>query len=366
MRSCAQLPPSGGPPSAGPSTPPPPRPLPAPPPCRSAGVAPDNQLYGMLMRAVGAGGDLDAVLGLQAEMAREGLRPCKVRCPWGRRGLGAAWAAHCRRWGVPGRHPPAVAGWPLDCTPLSRSAAWPACNCTQPLPPARPNPLLPQGTQSALMAVFIQNGQLAEAQGVYRRLRGGGEWPELYAMNALINASAREFRWAGRGRSMAQPGLNSPGRLSRHAALFQPAPQRPGGLHLQPAGLHLPACLPPNRQPPPAPLPPTRRLGDVVSLVCEMGEGGLRPDAFTFAAIFNACQRADEAELALDVARWVGRGGGGCMGAAGGRLPLCCRAALPAPWQAAARPSPGAAPPPCTSLAPPCPPVPSCAPHAGS
>ena len=45
------------------------------------------------------------------------------------------------------------------------------------------------------------------------------------------------------------------------------------------------------------------RLGDVVSLVCEMAEGGLRPDAFTFTAILNACQRADEAELALDVAR---------------------------------------------------------------
>ena len=46
-----------------------------------------------------------------------------------------------------------------------------------------------------------------------------------------------------------------------------------------------------------------RRLGDVVSLVCDMAEGGLRPDSFTFAAIFNACQRTDEAELALDVAR---------------------------------------------------------------
>lgn len=46
-----------------------------------------------------------------------------------------------------------------------------------------------------------------------------------------------------------------------------------------------------------------RRLGDVVSLVCEMAEGGIKPDAFTFTAILNACQRADEAELALDVAR---------------------------------------------------------------
>jgi flavin-binding protein dodecin len=34
-----------------------------------------------------------------------------------------------------------------------------------------------------------------------------------------------------------------------------------------------------------------------------MAEGGQRPDSFTFSAIFNACQRAEEAELALDVAR---------------------------------------------------------------
>lgn len=54
---------------------------------------------------------------------------------------------------------------------------------------------------------------------------------------------------------------------------------------------------------PPFFLPAICRLGDVVSLVCEMGESGLRPDAFTFSAILNACQRADEAELALDVAK---------------------------------------------------------------
>lgn len=41
----------------------------------------------------------------------------------------------------------------------------------------------------------------------------------------------------------------------------------------------------------------------MVSLVCDMAEAEVRPDGFTFAAIFNACQRADEAELALDVAR---------------------------------------------------------------
>ena len=55
-----------------------PPPHPSPPPC-SNGVVPDNQFYGMLMRAAGAHGDLDAVLGLQAEMGREGLRPCAVR-----------------------------------------------------------------------------------------------------------------------------------------------------------------------------------------------------------------------------------------------------------------------------------------------
>ena len=41
----------------------------------------------------------------------------------------------------------------------------------------------------------------------------------------------------------------------------------------------------------------------MVSAVVDMAEGGQRPDRFTFSAIFNACQRADEAELALDVAR---------------------------------------------------------------
>jgi hypothetical protein len=50
------------------------------------------------------------------------------------------------------------------------------------------------------------------------------------------------------------------------------------------------------------------RLGDVVSLLSDMAAGEQRPDAFTFSAIFNACQRADEAELALEVARWVGPG----------------------------------------------------------
>ncbi len=45
------------------------------------------------------------------------------------------------------------------------------------------------------------------------------------------------------------------------------------------------------------------RLGDVVSLVQDLAAAGMRPDAFTFAAILNACQRANEAELAFDVYR---------------------------------------------------------------
>lgn len=45
------------------------------------------------------------------------------------------------------------------------------------------------------------------------------------------------------------------------------------------------------------------RLGDAVSLVKDLIGAGLKPDAFTFAAILNACQRANEAELAFDVYR---------------------------------------------------------------
>ncbi|CAL8460572.1 g101 [Coccomyxa elongata] len=47
------------------------------------------------------------------------------------------------------------------------------------------------------------------------------------------------------------------------------------------------------------------RLGDVVSLVEDLVAAGMRPDAFTFAAILNACQRANEAELAFDVYRMM-------------------------------------------------------------
>jgi pentatricopeptide repeat protein len=45
--------------------------------CRNR-VEPDNQLYGMLMRAAGASGDMSLVLVLAEEMRREGLTPCTV------------------------------------------------------------------------------------------------------------------------------------------------------------------------------------------------------------------------------------------------------------------------------------------------
>ena len=51
------------------------------------------------------------------------------------------------------------------------------------------------------------------------------------------------------------------------------------------------------------------RLGDVVSLVEDLAAAGMRPDAFTFAAILNACQRANEAELAFDVYRQAPQSG---------------------------------------------------------
>ena len=49
------------------------------------------------------------------------------------------------------------------------------------------------------------------------------------------------------------------------------------------------------------------RLGDVVSLVEDLVAVGMRPDMFTFAAILNACQRANEAQLAFDVYRFATR-----------------------------------------------------------
>ncbi len=41
-----------------------------------------------------------------------------------------------------------------------------------------------------------------------------------------------------------------------------------------------------------------------MTLVADMVEAGLKPDGYTYAAILNACQRANEAELAFEVFRW--------------------------------------------------------------
>lgn len=51
-----------------------------------------------------------------------------------------------------------------------------------------------QGTQSALMAVYIRNNRLAEAQRIYRELRAADDWPTPYALNALLNCYANSFR----------------------------------------------------------------------------------------------------------------------------------------------------------------------------
>ena len=45
------------------------------------------------------------------------------------------------------------------------------------------------------------------------------------------------------------------------------------------------------------------QFGNAVSLVQDMVKGGLQPDQFTFTAILNACQRANEAEVAFEVFR---------------------------------------------------------------
>ncbi len=37
----------------------------------------------------------------------------------------------------------------------------------------------------------------------------------------------------------------------------------------------------------------------------DMVEGGLTPDEATYAGILHACQRANEAELAFDVLRYI-------------------------------------------------------------
>lgn len=50
-------------------------------------------------------------------------------------------------------------------------------------------------------------------------------------------------------------------------------------------------------------VPVLMQFGKAVSLVQDMVKGGLKPDQFTFTAILNACQRANEAEVAFEVFR---------------------------------------------------------------
>ena len=45
------------------------------------------------------------------------------------------------------------------------------------------------------------------------------------------------------------------------------------------------------------------RCAAQVRLVTDMLDAKLTPDEFTYAAILNACQRTDEADLAFDVLR---------------------------------------------------------------
>ncbi len=45
------------------------------------------------------------------------------------------------------------------------------------------------------------------------------------------------------------------------------------------------------------------RLGEVVSLLADMMRVGVQPDAVTYAAVLNTCQRVDAAELAFEVVR---------------------------------------------------------------
>lgn len=58
-------------------------------------MEPDTQLYGQLMTAAGAAGDLGLALGLHEEMQREGLQPCTVR--WAQRRLPPPLKASCNR-----------------------------------------------------------------------------------------------------------------------------------------------------------------------------------------------------------------------------------------------------------------------------
>lgn len=47
------------------------------------------------------------------------------------------------------------------------------------------------------------------------------------------------------------------------------------------------------------------QFGEAVRLVSNMVKGGQRMDTFTFTAILNACQRANEAQVALEVFRYT-------------------------------------------------------------
>ena len=97
--------------------------------------------------------------------------------------------------------------------PLTSPLARPPAPLT--LLPLLPPPLL-QGTESALIAVHIQLGRLPEAQRIYRELRAAGTWPHPYAMNALINAYANNFRCGGGGGGVCVGGgLGGGGRKAR-------------------------------------------------------------------------------------------------------------------------------------------------------
>lgn len=47
------------------------------------------------------------------------------------------------------------------------------------------------------------------------------------------------------------------------------------------------------------------QFGEAVRLVSNMVKGGQQMDTFTFTAILNACQRANEAQVALEVFRYT-------------------------------------------------------------
>lgn len=192
-------------------------------------MEPDNQLFGMLMKAAGAAGDLDLVRGLRDEMQREGLTPCTVR----------RWS--CRsEWCTAVGSRTAAMGW-LVCVRLTASHSGKCCVLllVQELSPSQQIaakqmvvlaccllfltsllsllPVFPlvQGTESALMAVHIKLGQLPEAHLVYRSLRASGQWPHPYAMNALLNAYANSFRCVVGGQVQSRGNCSKPTQFTR-------------------------------------------------------------------------------------------------------------------------------------------------------